>query len=94
MTAMRWSRNAEYCALAWNVKIPRQKAVCGLAGSGYAVRAGELKSGSKEISGLVSECKQIADLITAAASALAGAAGNPVVESAALGMGRRRLSST
>jgi hypothetical protein len=65
--------------------------VCGLAGSGYAVHADELKSGSKEVSGLVSECKRIADLITAAASALAGAVGNPAVESAALGMGASAL---
>ena len=62
-----------------------------MSGSGYAVHADELQSSSKQVSGLVSECKQIADLVTAAASALAGAAGNPTVESAALSMGTSAL---
>lgn len=58
---------------------------------GYAVHTDDLQSGSKQIAGLVSECKQITDLVTAAASALAAAAGNPAVESAALGMGTSAL---
>lgn len=62
-----------------------------MAGSGYTVRTDELESGSRQVSGLVGECKQITDLVTAAASALAAAAGHPGVESAALGLGTSAL---
>lgn len=62
-----------------------------MAGAGYRVRAGELASAGQQVSGLVSECVQLAGDVAQAVSALAAAAGNPAVESAARGMGTSAL---
>jgi len=64
-----------------------EKAVASMASGGYTVHSGALASGSGQVSGLQGECQQIAGIVSAALTALAGAAGNASVESAARGVG-------
>jgi hypothetical protein len=54
-----------------------------MAGSGYTVRTDALSAGSKLAAELRSECEQLAGSVTEAFSALAAAAGDAGVESAA-----------
>jgi hypothetical protein len=58
-----------------------------MAGSGYTVQPSVLTAGSAQVSELQSECEQIAGSVTEAFSALAAAAGDPGVESAARNAG-------
>lgn len=62
-----------------------------MAGAGYTVRAGELASAGRQVSSLVSECEHVAEQVGAAIAALAGAAGDATVESAARGAGESAL---
>lgn len=62
-----------------------------MAGAGYTVRSGELASAGTQVASLVSECEQVAGQVGAAIAALAGAAGDAEVESAARGAGESAL---
>jgi hypothetical protein len=65
-----------------------------LAGSGYTVRPGTLTAGGKLVSELQSESQQIASSVTEAFTALAAAAGDAGVESAARNAGCQPSSSS
>jgi catalase (peroxidase I) len=54
-----------------------------MAGNGYTVQPNELTAGGKQVSELQSECEKLAGSVTEAFSALAAAAGDAGVESAA-----------
>jgi hypothetical protein len=58
-----------------------------MAGSGYTVQTSALTAGSEQVSELQSECEQIAGSVTEAFTALAAAAGDAGVESAARNAG-------
>jgi hypothetical protein len=62
-----------------------------MAGSGYTVQPSVLTAGSEQVSELQSECEQIAGAVTEAFSALAAAAGDAGVESAARNAGLSAL---
>jgi hypothetical protein len=58
-----------------------------VAGDGYTVQPSVLSGGSGLVSDLLSECQELAGSVTEAFSALAAAAGDAGVESAARGAG-------
>jgi hypothetical protein len=58
-----------------------------MAGNGYTVHPGALTAGGKMVSELQSECRQLAGSVTEAFTALAAAAGDAGVESAARNAG-------
>jgi len=58
-----------------------------MAGSGYTVQPSALRAGSELVSDLQSECEQLAGSVTEAFTALAAAAGDAGVESAARNAG-------
>lgn len=58
-----------------------------MTGNGYTVQPGALTAGSQQVGELQSECRQIASSVTEAFAALAAAAGNAGVESAARNAG-------
>jgi hypothetical protein len=58
-----------------------------MAGSGYTVQPSVLSAGSRQVSSLQDDCEKLASSVTAAFTALAAAAGDVGVQSAARSAG-------